>query len=327
MSDLTTSYLGLKLKNPLIAASSGMTAKVDTLVKLQDSGAGAVVLKSLFEEQILADSRSMTEGFDDSVHADAYDFFRNTSESYFLDGYLEKLEEAKKRLEIPVIASVNCVSDGKWLDYAARFEQAGADALELNAFVMPTDRYKSSEEYEDIYLNMAEKIKGAVSVPVAMKLAPHYTGMARFIDGLRRKGLDGLVLFNRFYRPDVDIKAMKMVHAPIFSAREEISLALQWIALLSGEIEIDFAASTGVHDAEGVIKQVLVGAKAVQLCTALYKNGPEYLALLLKEIETWMAEQGFSSLADFQGKLCQEASDNPAAYERSQYIKAAVGIS
>ena len=327
MADLKTKYMGLELSSPVIAASSGQTASAEKISRIADAGAGAVVLKSLFEEQILFDSSKMTEGYNAGVHADALDFFNGMSSNFFLDEYLGLVEDCKKAVDIPVIASVNCVTDGAWLKYAERFENVGADALELNVFSLPVNKKMSSEDYEKLYYDIAKEIKAAVNIPVALKLSPHFTSMSRVMENFADLNIDALVLFNRFYRPDIDIDSMKMTHAPIFSAAEEISLSLQWIALLSGEIEIDFAATTGVHDSAGVIKQLLAGAKAVQLCTALYRQGTEVITKINSELSAWMDSKGFASIADFNGKLCQEASENPEAYERTQYMKASVGIS
>ena len=327
MAELKTKYMGIELRSPVIAASSGLTATVSKVKELEQAGAGAVVLKSLFEEQILFDSNKMTEGFNADVHADAMDFFNGMSSNYFLDEYLGLVEDCKKAVDIPVIASVNCVTDGTWIKYAKRFENVGADALELNVFNIPVNKKLSSEDYERIYYSIAEEVKKNVTIPVALKVSPHFTSLARVLENFAEIGIDGLVLFNRFYRPDVDIDKLKITHAPIMSAAEEMSLALQWIALLSGEIDIDFAATTGVHNAEGVIKQLLAGAKAVQVCSALYKNGSRVIGEMNKEISSWMESKKFSSIKDFNGMLCQEESNNPEAYERTQYMKAAVGIS
>lgn len=327
MSKLKTSYMGLTLSSPIVAASTGLTSKIDNIKQIEDAGAGAVVLKSLFEEQILFDSNKMTEGFDLETHADALDFFKGMSNNYFLDEYLTLVEESKKAVNIPVIASVNCISGGAWLKYAKRFQNVGADALEINIFKIPVNKKLSSEDYENAYLNLAREIKEIVDIPVSFKISPHFTSLARFIEQLSMNKLDSIVLFNRFYRPDVDINKIQMTHAPIYSAKEEISLALQWIALLSGEIKIDFVANTGIYDSTAVIKQLLVGAKAVQIASALYKNGFDVIRTINKEIENWMDEKNYSEISEFNGLLCQENSKNPEAYERTQYMKASVNIS
>ena len=326
MADLSTEYLGLKLRNPIIVASSTLTSSLEKLVKCEEAGAGAVVLKSLFEEQINIDRANMLDGSSDMGYADGYDFLMQYGRSHFLDDYVELVLKAKQKLSIPVIPSINCVSSGEWIEYAERFQSVGADALELNTFVIPSDVKKDAAYYEDIYLKLAKKIKKHVNIPVAMKISPHFTDMAGMVEKLARQGIKGIVMFNRFYRPDVDIEALVMKHAPVLSAPQEIYMALQWIALLSGEIETDFCATTGIYDSSAVIKQLLVGAKSVQMCSALIKNGLGIIPEILSEVEAWMKAKGFNSLSDFNGKLCQESSANPEIYERSQYIKAVVGI-
>ncbi|MBN1646623.1 MAG: dihydroorotate dehydrogenase-like protein [Spirochaetales bacterium] len=327
MADCGVSYLGLKLKNPLIVASSRLTSDIEKVVACQKAGAGALVLKSLFEEQIMHDSGAMTKGMDFDAHSDAADFFRATSHNYYMDQYLKFIEDCKKEIDIPVIASLNCISDGKWMSYAGDLQKSGADALELNVFILPSDVKQTSEHLEKVYVNIAEKIKKKVSIPVSMKIGCHFTGMANVMARLAAVKMDGLVLFNRFYKPDIDIEKLKLIPAMIFSAEEEMALSLQWIALMSGELDCDLAATTGVHSSNGVIKQLLAGAKAVQLCSVLYKNGLEYMGKIITELQTWMEKHNFSDIPSFCGKLAQEASDNPAAYERAQYIKALVGIS
>ncbi len=327
MAELKTKYMGLELNSPVIAASSGLTSSVEKVKQIEAAGAGAVVLKSLFEEQILFDSNRMTEGMNAEIHADAYDFLNGMSNNYFLDEYLGLVEDCKKAVNIPVIASINCASDGAWIKYAERFQNVGADALEINVFTLPVNKTMTSADYENMYYGIAAKIKKAVSIPVAFKISPHFTSLAGVIERFNELGLDGLVLFNRFYRPDIDINNLKLSHSPVHSAKEEISLALQWIALLSGEIDIDFSATTGVHDSEGVIKQLLAGAKSVQICTALYKNGIDFISNVNSEISSWMESKNFKAVSDFNGMLCQEESEQPEKYERTQYMKASVGIS
>lgn len=326
MPDLSVRYLGIPLKNPLLVASSKLTATIDSLKQCEDAGAGAVVLKSLFEEQIISDAGSMLSELDSSVHAEAYDYSNVMSEEYYLDSYLKLVEDAKKQLDIPVIASLNCVTAGKWLDYAKNFQTVGADALELNVFLIPADAKKSGPELEKVYLDIADEITKRVNIPVSMKIGPHFSGLSRMMHNLHDAGMRGLVLFNRFYRPDIDIEKMKLIPAKIFSVPQEMSLILQWIALMSGELECDLSATTGIMDSNAVVKQLLAGAKTVQLCTTLFHNGIDYLRTISSGLESWMNRHNFAKLNDFQGMLCQEKSDNPEAYERSQYIKAIVGI-
>jgi dihydroorotate dehydrogenase (fumarate) len=320
--------MGLSLRNPVIVSSSKLTSTLEEVQTCEKSGAGAVVLKSLFEEQILADVGQSSVD-DDSMlaHSESMDFFQGMGKNYYLDAYLKLVREAKEKLSIPVIASVNCLTAGTWLEYAKGFEDVGADALELNFFIMPADVEQEGSAIEELYLETCRKIKARVSIPVSMKIGSYFSGLASMVKKLSEEGMDGLVLFNRFYRPDVDIDRFEIISAPVFSSPQEISQSLQWIALLAGEVECDLSASTGVHDAAGVIKQLLVGASTVQLCSALYHNGVEYTQKVVTGIEEWMKRHKFERIEDFKGRLSRENIDNPAAFERSQYIRALVGIS
>jgi dihydroorotate dehydrogenase (fumarate) len=296
MADLSSSYLGLTLRNPVVVSSSNLTSSVDKVVACEQAGAGAVVLKSLFEEQIVADTQQMMEQTEYLAHSEARDFFSGMGKNYYMDEYLKLVRHAKEQVSIPVIASLNCVSDGTWLDYAKSLQEAGADALELNVFIIPANIMQSGREIEEIYLRIGRKIKKRIGLPVAMKIGSQ------------------------------DIEKLAIVPAEIFSSRTEISLSLQWIALLSGEIGCDFAATTGVHEAADVIKQLLVGAAVAQTCTALYKQGVEHIGAILEGMREWMKRNGFEGIGEFQGRLSQERSEHPEAYERSQYVKALVGI-
>lgn len=327
MADLSTTYMGIPLRSPVMVSSSPLTANVNSLKKCEKAGAGAVVLKSLFEEQISHDASRMIGGLDFDAHADAYDFLQSSSRDYYLNEYLSLVEEAKKSLSIPVIASVNCVSAGNWTEYSERFEAVGADALELNIFIIPSDASTPADEIEKRYFSILKAVKKRVSIPVSIKLGPHFSGLAATISALSRAGAQGITLFNRFYRPDIDIRKMKLSNGPVASVPEEMGLALQWTALMSGEIDADISASTGIHDGEAVIKMLLAGAKTAQVCSALIKHGMERLGEMNDVLSSWMDEKGFASIADFNGMLCQERSAHPEAYERSQYVKALVGIS
>lgn len=327
MVDLSTSYLGLKLRNPFVVASSSLTDSVDKIVSCEAHGAGAVVCKSLFEEQVSADTGKMLASVDASQHSQAYEYLERSGQYHYMDDYFELIEEAKKRVDIPVIASVNCVGVDQWIDYAKRFEVVGADALELNVFILPGDVKVKGEEIEKRYLDMCSKVNRKVSIPFALKIGPHFSGLAHMLARLEGAGASGFVLFNRFYHPDVDIERFHLIPAKIFSAPQEMAQSLRWIALLSGEMKADFAAATGIHDSASVIKQLLVGAKITQLCTVLYQSGLEKLEEISREVESWMERHSFAAVSDFQGMLCQERSEDPELYERAQYVKALVGIS
>lgn len=326
MADLSTTYLGLQLRNPLVAASSPLTSSVEKIRELEQAGIGAVVLKSLFEEQISSESSEMMEGIYTGVHTDAYDFLRTKTREYAASRYLELIEAAKKAVAVPVIASLNCVSSGSWTEFASQIQAAGADAIELNVFILPADAKLSSEELEKRYITILDQVRSHVSIPVSMKIGSHFTALASVIRRLSDAGAAGLVLFNRFYRPDVDIERETLKAAAILSQPEETAVPLHWIALMSGELRCDLAASTGVWDDAAAIKHLLAGAKAVQLCSVLMKNGLGTVESILSGIGTWMDRKGYANIGAFGGKLCQERSGNPAAYERSQYIKALTGI-
>lgn len=327
MADLSTTYLGLKLRNPIIAASSSLTGNLDNVKKCEDAGAGAIVLKSLFEEQITSDTNRMIGNMNYNAHADAYDFFNATGTDYYLDEYLGLVEDAKKSLSVPVIASVNCVSPGQWTDYAERFENVGADALELNMFILPSNISTSGLTIEDTYLKILGDVQKNIDIPVSIKIGYHFSGMGNFISRAVTAGARGVVLFNRFYKIDIDIDELKLKSSPIISDPSEIHLALQWIALMADEVPADFSAATGIHDAEGSIKHLLAGARSVQLCSTLLKNGVSRITDILRDIESWMDKKEYGKISDFNGLLSQENSSHPEAYERSQFIKSVVGLS
>ncbi len=328
MADLSTSYLGLKLRNPVIAASSGLTATTDKVCEMVDAGAGAVVLKSLFEEQIVAETRQDLEGAEMEAHAEAQDFLTHMGKDLHLSEHLKMLKEVKTKVAVPVIASLNCVTSREWMDYAVSLQKAGADALELNTFIMPANVRREGRELEAVYLDIARKIRRRLSIPIAMKLGPHFSGLASMIRQLANEGINGFVLFNRFYRPDVDIQKLRLKAGAMLSTPDEMGTSLQWIALLSGQIEdADFAAATGVHDGDAVIKQLLVGARAVQVCSTLYRHGLGRIGEMLRTVSTWMDGRGYKNVTDFNGLLSNERIEHPGTYERSQYIKALVGVS
>jgi len=326
MADLGCTYLGIQLRNPILVASCKLTATLEGIKECEQAGAAGVVVKSLFEEQILADIRRSADAASYVAHAEAADYFAGMGKHHYMNEYFAVIEAAKKEVQIPVIGSVNCTSAGAWLEYARGFERAGADALELNTFILPSNADTGSAELESIYLEIADEVTSRIDIPVAMKIGFHFSGMANVIRSLGRTGLAGLVLFNRFYRPDFDIDRLALKMAPIFSSPEEMAIPLHWVALMSEEVDCDLAATTGIHDAAGVIKHLLAGAAAVQLCTILYKKGMGHIRTILEDLDKWMASHAFASVADFRGILSQERSRQPQTYERSQYIQALVGF-
>jgi len=326
MSDLKTKYMGLELRNPVIVASSRLTKDIDGLKKLEDAGAGGLVLKSLFEEQIIMEKEELESQVMPASHTEAYDYVSRLSMELGPKEYIRLIEDAKKSISIPVIASLNCVSAGWWIDYAKQLESAGADGLELNiGFIGYTTKHVSGD-IEKVYYNIVQKVHEAVSLPIAVKVGSSFTSLPWFADQLSKRGCKALVLFNRYYSLDFDIEKMKVVPGNPLSTPLEMSLPLRWIALLYGRVECDLSATTGVHSGADVVKQLLAGASAVQICSVLYKKGPKYIETILQEIETWMKSNKFDVIDDFRGRLSQEESDEPAAYERLQYIKALVGI-
>ncbi|MFW5761651.1 MAG: dihydroorotate dehydrogenase-like protein [Cyclobacteriaceae bacterium] len=327
MADLSTTYLGLKLKNPVIVGSSGLTRNIDNLMTIEDRGAGAVVLKSLFEEQIKQEIRKVFSMDDvNSAYTEADDYIRNYSRDQTVNEYLKLIERAKSRLTIPVMASINCVSAEEWPSFAQEIEKAGADALELNVFVLPADIDKPGNEYEKVYFEIIENVKKQVNMPVALKISYHFSGMAELIKKLSWTDVDGLVLFNRFFNPDIDIERLVVKPGNLYSTPEEISTSLRWIAILADRIQADLCASTGVHDGAGVVKQLLAGAKGVQICSTLYKNGFEKIAQIVEDLQTWMEKNNWDKISDFRGKLSHKKSENPAVYQRVQFMKHFSGI-
>jgi dihydroorotate dehydrogenase (fumarate) len=316
MSRLETTYLGLKLKNPVIVGSSGLTSSIDKIKEIEKKGAGAVVLKSLFEEQINYEAGSLA---DTSDSPEALDYVKYYTKNNTVQEYLELIRKAKAEVKIPVIASINCVSAKDWVDFAKKIEQAGADALEVNVFVLPNDRSASGEKYENIYFDLADKLKKILTIPFAFKLGSQFSNLVGFIQKLH---VPGVVLFNRFYAPDIDIDQMKFVSAEVFSSPSDIRNSLRWVGIVSSKISrIDIAASTGVHDGKAVIKQILAGANAVQVCSTLYKNGIDQLENIIADLETWMKKNGFEHINEFRGKMSYHKIDDPLVYERSQFMK------
>jgi dihydroorotate dehydrogenase (fumarate) len=327
VTDLSTRYMGLQLENPIIVSSSGLTQSVEGVRRCAEAGAGAVVLKSIFEEQIDADVDALqNSGVGKSWHPEAEEYIGRYGREEAARHYLELIGAAKREVGIPVIASVHCVSAGAWTDFARRAEHAGADALELNVFVLPSDPRRDGPANERVLFDVAEAVTSKVSIPVSLKVGSYLSGLSRTLVELSRTAVRGLVLFNRFFRVDFDIENIELVPAKIFSGPDEIVVPLRWISILSGQVDCDLAASTGVHDGAGVVKQLLAGAAAVQVCSVLYEKDVEHVRSLLGETRNWMERHGFDSINRFRGKLSAAASSNPAAYERVQFMKATAGI-
>ena len=322
--DLSTTYLGLKLKSPLVCSSSPLMEKIDHLQQMEAAGAGAVVLHSLFEEQITLESHDLDHHLFHSADsfAEAVSYFPEMS-GFELgpERYLRHIEAAKKAVAIPVIASLNCVSAGSWLDWAKRMEDAGADALELNTYFLATDPAVSGADVEAQYLELMSDLKARLSIPVAMKLSPFFSSIAHMSRRLSEAGAAGLVLFNRFYQPDFDLQELSVKPSLHLSDPSELLLRLHWVAILYGHVTADLAVTGGVHSAEGVLKSMMAGAKVAMMTSALLRHGIGHLAEVEAELRAWMAERGYGSIELMQGSMSHGSVAEPAAFERANYLK------
>ena len=322
MPDLSTTYMGLRLKNPLIAGSCGLTGTLAGLKELETGGAAAVVLKSIFEEEIAAEYADMlAEAKKKGMSLESYDYYDYQVRGDRVASYVELVGQAKQALSIPVIASINCTYSHEWASFAHDIETAGADGLELNMFFLPSDMKRSSEEREQEYFLIVERVLKQVRIPVALKISPYFSTLAQVIHRLSRTGIAALVLFNRFSSIDFDIEKMAVSASNRLSTPAELSLPLRWVALMARRVDCDLAASTGVHDGAGLIKQLLAGAKAVQAVSTLYRNGAGRAAAMLTDLGDWMDRHGYKTIADFRGAMSQEESGDPAVYERVQFMK------
>ncbi|MDZ7370832.1 MAG: dihydroorotate dehydrogenase-like protein [candidate division KSB1 bacterium] len=323
--DLSTTYMGLKLKNPLVPSASPLSKTLDGIKKLEDAGAAAVVLYSLFEEQIAFEQEELNYFLDRGTgsFAEALSYFPEVGE-YNLgpEEYLNHIRRAKEATSIPIIASLNGVSAGGWIDYAKKMQEAGADALELNIYFLATDPNQEGRKVENQYRIILNAVKSNVTIPVAVKLHPFFSSLARMAKELDDDGADGLVLFNRFYQPDLDLENLEVVPGVVLSTSADLRLPLRWIAILYGKVKASLAGTTGVHTAMDALKMVAAGADVVQVCAALLKNGPNYLGTILKGMEKWLEEKEYDSLSTLKGSMSQKAVAEPAVFERANYMKA-----
>lgn len=325
MINLKTTYLGLKLKNPIIPSASPLSKNLGTIKKLEDAGASAIVMYSLFEEQIEHDQMELH--YHTTIHnesyAEALSYFPDFETNYIgPEEYLEHIRKAKESIGIPVIGSLNGSTPGGWTEYAKKIEQAGANALELNIYLLATDINKSSEEIEKIYIDILKSVKSSITIPVVMKISPYFSSLAGFVKKLDDSGADGLLLFNRFYQPDIDLDELEVVPNVLLSNPQSMRLPLRWIAILYGKIKADLAATSGIYSAQDVIKMTMVGAKATQIFAALHEYGIEHITKILNDMEQWMTEHEYDSLDMMRGSMSHQAVANPAAFERANYMKA-----
>lgn len=318
--DLSTQYLGLKIKNPIIIGSSALSSSVEKIKTLEKNNAGAIVLKSIFEEQILQEA---TKEHIDWGIPEAYDYIKNYSQITNLEKTLRLIEDAKKNVKIPIIGSINAQSKGKWIDFAKKIESAGADALELNISILPSDINMSCSQVEKTHLEILEEVRKAIKIPIAVKISSYNSGLANLVKQISwSKTVEAIVMFNRFYKPDIDIDKMNLTVSKVLSDAEDIMPSLRWIAMLSEKFEkTQFVASGAVYTGEDVIKQILAGADAVQVVSAIYKQGPEYINTVISKLKDWMKAKNFNSLKEFKGKLSFSELQNPNVYERIQFMR------
>src|SRR5450759_1519526 len=343
MENLHTTYLGLKLRNPLIAGSCGLTNSISNIKELAAKGIGAVVVKSLFEEQIHLETEKVIKNDQGGVstfnHApdtllskriydydEAYSYIYDFAKRNTLGKYLDFLTEVKNSVDIPIIASIHCVSNQDWHSFANKIEETGVDALELNIYILLSDWRRSGEDNEKIYFDIIREVRNYIDIPVAVKIGYYFSSLAQSVQKLSESGIKGLVLFNRPYNTDFDIDKIGLSHGTIFSSDEEYANTLRWISILSGHVKCDLSASTGVHDYKAFIKQLLAGATTVQIASALYNEGFDVIPEILKKTKEWMKMHKFDTVDSFRGKLGKTNLENPAAIERVQFMKLYSGI-
>ncbi len=327
MANLETTYMGLNLKNPIVVGSSGLTNSIENILEIEREGAGAVVLKSLFEEQInQVAHQTYDQGDFTNYYPEALDYIKNYSAENDVSIYLDLIKECKDKVNIPIIASINCMGDNEWTSFARKIEEAGADGLELNIFVMPSDPKKSSNDNEQVYFDIVNKVTSIISIPVSVKLSYYFSGLAKTMEMLSWTKIKSLVLFNRFFSPDIDINNFEIKSSNVFSTPGELAQSLRWVAMLSDKIDCEIASSTGVHNGEAAIKQLLAGAQVVQIASVLYKKGFKEIPAMIDKINEWMDSKGFSTLDDFRGIMSVKKAENPAAWERVQFMKYFSGI-
>ncbi len=338
MADLSCKYLGLQLRNPIIVGSSGLTSSIENLKHISKMGAGAVVLKSIFEEQIRfetdkflqsdqKDMKAWQDTFQNIVskkefyYEEAFEYLTEYAKEHTLNQYLSLISEAKKSIEIPVIASINCSTRSDWQFFAKRLQDAGADAIELNVYLLPSDFDKNSAEHEKAYFDIVREVRKFITIPLSLKIGYYFSSLSHTALKLSESGIAGLTLFNRPYNPDIDIEHLQVTASNMFSNENEYSHTLRWVALLAGRLHCDIAASTGVHNHETVIKQLLAGADAVQMVSVFYKHHFDVLPKIIGGLDSWMVNHNFSGIEDFKGLLSRKNVENPATYERVQFLR------
>ena len=325
MTDISAKYMGLTLSSPVIAGSSDYTSSAKSVVEMANAGAGAVVLKSVFEEQILMEIDAQRTNNMFNSYSDAENYVAFYTRQHEVRAYLDLIRDAKKEAGIPIIASIHCSTNDSWVDFAKEIEKAGADAIELNIFILPSHVNETDLMITDRYMDIIVSVKKNTRLPVALKVHHYFTGMANFMVNLSEQS-NALVLFNRFFNPDIDIKTMTIGSGSNFSFPEENGLVLRWIGILRPHVKGDLAATTGIHDGAAVVKNLLAGANVVQIATALYKSGPEVITRMNDFLKDWMQMNNYQKIQDFRGKLSYADAKNPALYERAQFMKYFSGL-
>jgi len=343
MENLQTSYLGLKLRNPLIAGSCGITNSISKVKELASKGIGAVVIKSLFEEQITIETKNAIKSEEGEIktftqapdrlfgkriydYEEAYSYIFDFSKTNELEKYLSFLKEVKSSIDIPVIASINCVSNQNWHAFAKKIQDTKVDALELNIYILPSDWRRTGDDNERIYFDIIKEVRNFVDIPIAVKIGYYFSSVVQSIKKLSESGIKGLVLFNRPYNTDFNIDKLAIDRGPVFSSDDEYYNTLRWISIISGHVKCDLSASTGVHDYRAFVKMLLAGATTVQIASALYKEGLDVIPEILNDTVEWMKKHRFETVGSFRGKLSQANLENPAAVERVQFMKLYSGI-
>lgn len=323
MPSLETSYLGLKLKNPLVAASSGLTGSLDKIKELSAAGIGAVVLKSIFEEQINNEIGAMlSEGAQNMDYPEAEDYIRNYLRDNSISKQTDLVGQVKNETDLPVIASVNCIAGDEWANFAKDLEDSGADALELNIFYLPVSRTQTADEVEQLYLNVVRRVSSSVKIPVSVKIGSHFTNIVGMAERLKGNGAAGIVMFNRFYEPDINLDKLELTASEVFSTPLEIRHGIRWTGLVTSQVpNLEIAATTGIHNGEGVLKQILAGAQVAQLCSTLYLHGAAVIPQIIEEMVAFMRKWNFRKIEDFRGRLSYKNLTDPMMYERSQFMK------
>jgi dihydroorotate dehydrogenase (fumarate) len=326
MSKIDTKYLGIDLASPVIVASCGLTKSIDKIKEFESNGAGAVVLKSLFEEEIRNEVSNLVKYSGQFPYPETEDYIREYVSDKSTQEYLELIKKAKSNVNIPVIASINCITNQEWTSYAKEIELAGADALELNIFILPTSKNQTAEDIENMYVKIVTSVAKQVKIPIAVKITQHLTNPIHTAFSLELSGAKGIVMFNRMYKPNIDINNLRTTAGDIFSSPAELQEVIRWIALTYGEIQADICATTGIQNGESALKAMLSGAKAVAISSILYKKGAQVIKDINETIDTWMKDKNFQNTKDFIGKLSYKNIDNPAAFERVQFMKFFSGI-